>query len=128
MNPDYVVCNARAQVVDEGSVYSYWSSMLSIRRKYKDLFVYGDFSLIDDAHPSIFAFERRDKHSEALVVLNWSSQNVMWDPQSSGRRIIESGRLLQTNYDRKGIELTGAGMQLLPWEAGVFILEDIVIL
>jgi glycosidase len=100
--------------------------MLSIRRKYKDLFVYGDFSLIDDAHPSIFAFERRDKHSEALVVLNRSSQNVMWDPQSSGRRIIESGRLLQTNYDRKGIELTGAGTQLLPWEAGVFISQDIV--
>ena len=120
VNPDYALCNAAAQIADQGSVYKYWSSMLSLRLEYKDVLVYGTFNLIDEANPSVFAFERTSQRGRALIILNWSSQAVQWVVPLTSQYVIEQGSLMQSNYSREEIILQDDSIELFAWEAAVF--------
>lgn len=74
VNDDYSVCNAEQQQGDKDSVLSYWKKMLQLRRTFADLFVYGDFNLLDKDDEHVFAFEKEFKGQRALVVLNFTAE------------------------------------------------------
>lgn len=84
VNPDYEAVNAEAQRTfkEEGqlSVLQYWKRALENRKKHKEVFVYGDFQLLDDQHPTIFAYKRASSNdTEAFViVLNFSGERQEW--------------------------------------------------
>ncbi|KAK9327169.1 glycoside hydrolase superfamily [Lipomyces starkeyi] len=53
-NEDYKERNAAVQVDDPSSVFSYWRSILDLRRTYKDVLVYGKFELVDPTNEKIY--------------------------------------------------------------------------
>ncbi|KAK9482955.1 hypothetical protein V1527DRAFT_515382 [Lipomyces starkeyi] len=75
---DYKELNGASQVEDLFSVYSYWQSIFDLRRGYKDIFVYGSFTLVDPANEQIFAYARRYEDRVALVITSFSEKEFSW--------------------------------------------------
>jgi glycosidase len=121
-NPDYKVCNADTQTKDPNSVYHYWSELISLRHKYKDVFVFGSFRLIDEENPSVFAYEKKSFRNRAIVVLNWSCEPIKWLVPGQIQGTVESSVLLLSNYSKDKIIMVDSCIPLSPWEA--FIIHD----
>lgn len=72
--------NVASQLKDPNSVLAFWRKMLSMRREHGDLFVYGRYLCLDINDPNLFAFEKvaQDGKSKAIVVLNFSTNQLHW--------------------------------------------------
>jgi glycosidase len=117
VNPNYRHINAESQVSDPASVYTYWRSVLGLRKKYLDIFVYGDFVLVDRDNENLFAYTRQFEHQKALVVCNFTDRRVEWD--SVENLVGEEGKeVLLDNYGAS--ERFKGGLR--PYEAVVLLL------
>lgn len=121
VNPDYVQINAEAQVNDPNSTYNYWASVLGLRKKHLDVFVYGDWTLIDQPNQEVFAYTRQYEDDKALVVCNWTEKTIDWDAASNGIDAVKA--VLLDNYDTIAAaqHFTGGKWSLRPYEAVVFL-------
>ena len=119
VNTDYKTVNAAAQRSYKSdtdlSVLQFWKRGLENRKEHKDVFVYGDFTLLDDKHESVFAYKRTSENGEAFVtVLNFSGKEVQWEvPQAAKVEKWVTG-----NYSGKTApELETSGtVKLRAWE------------
>jgi hypothetical protein len=51
--------------------------------------IYGTYQLVDEHHPSVFAYTRIHGGDSYLIVLNFSREFVEWEvPQAYGRRWV----------------------------------------
>ncbi|KAJ8099531.1 glycoside hydrolase superfamily [Lipomyces tetrasporus] len=75
---DYKEWNAKAQVNDASSVYAYWQSVFRLRKEFKDILVYGTFSLVDPLNESVFEYKRTYGSSDALVVTLFKDTETKW--------------------------------------------------
>ncbi|KAK9365190.1 glycoside hydrolase superfamily [Lipomyces kononenkoae] len=119
VNPDYKDCNAAMQVDDPSSVFNYWRSILELRRKYKDVLVYGKFELVDPLNMEVCAYRRVCGSGTALVVTSFSDSFVLWKiPPETFR----PGKVILSNYpDIKGLQIE---LGLRPYEAFVYIYNN----
>jgi oligo-1,6-glucosidase len=124
VNDDYPVVNAAIQrSVPRGvkeikgsmlvTPYRFWQAGLEIRKQYVDLFTYGDFEIIWDAHPTVFAFKRMCDKQESITILNFSSKDAEFT--------VPPDREVKTwcmgSYDAVSTEKPKTGViRLLPWE------------
>ena len=84
-NPNYKEINAADQTARQDSVHSCWKTILGLRKKYKDVFVYGDFDLIDEDNLSLVAYKRTSAAGEvAVVVCNFTAGRVSFDGMPDG--------------------------------------------
>lgn len=91
VNDNHVDINAAAQTSDPDSVYHTWRRVLEQRKALKDVFVYGDFALVDEPNESVFAYRRQAADGQvALVVANFSAQSVSWPWEGKARRVLVS--------------------------------------
>jgi glycosidase len=111
-NDDYTICNAKQQSADASSVLAYWKRILALRSEHTDLFVYGDFDLVDPKDKSLVAFTKQWHGSKAFVVCNFSkTQQVFEIPGGmKGRAEI----LMGTRPGRDG-------RTLLPFEGRIYM-------
>ncbi|KAF2458981.1 alpha-glucosidase-like protein maltase [Lineolata rhizophorae] len=117
VNDDFAVVNAAEQVgrsaVGDPSVFEFWKLRLAERKKRKDVFVYGDFELLDEPNDKVFAYRRFSEYDSFLVVLNFSGQNVEWKVPKN----VEVKEWLAGNYTgRKPEKDSKEQVTLLPWE------------
>ena len=82
VNDDYKTVNAEAErkqsSTDQLSVLQFWERALANRKENKDVFVYGDFRLLDKEHDCIFAYERYTREKSFVIVLNFSGKEIEW--------------------------------------------------
>ena len=86
INDDYRNVNVEAQTSIKGltenvlSVWQYWQQALRHRKLHKDVFIYGDFELVDCDNEAVFAYMRSDtdKRNKWLVAMNWTTDEVEW--------------------------------------------------
>ncbi|KAK5193558.1 hypothetical protein LTR92_006929 [Exophiala xenobiotica] len=88
VHEDYKVWNAENQVADENSAFHYWRRVFRLRKEFKDVFVYGDFKMLDDEHECVVAYLRMDdsvsskedhaKKRKGLIVTNFSGKELWW--------------------------------------------------
>lgn len=94
IHPDFKEWNAVKQLEDPNSALHYWRKLLRLRKEYKDIFVYGDFEMLDLEHDSVIAYLRIDDRDEqpqtephaqaqvlrptCLVITNFSRNHVDW--------------------------------------------------
>ncbi|RSL61802.1 hypothetical protein CEP53_004977 [Fusarium sp. AF-6] len=112
VNDNYREINAASQTSDPDSVYHCWRRVLEKRKEHVDIFVYGDFQLVDEAHEKVFAYSRKaDNGDTALVVCNFAAETVSWTLPAKVREVLISptGRTLEG--------LNGGEIQLAPCEA-----------
>ncbi|KAK4442114.1 putative maltase MLT1 [Podospora aff. communis PSN243] len=123
VNDDYPIVNAAAQVAmgkaNERtalvSPYRFWQRALEIRKQHADLFVYGDFELIESMHPAVLAFKKSCESTSdvSITVLNYSGEEAEFAipkdcPVHSW--VMGSYDSLSTGKPKEG------RIQLLPWE------------
>ncbi|RFU24399.1 hypothetical protein B7463_g11941, partial [Scytalidium lignicola] len=81
-NPNYVNLNAASQIHDPSSPFTFWSSVLQARKKFKDVLVYGDFNMVDEDDGRVVAYVRATTNESSgekmLVVCNFSAEEVEW--------------------------------------------------
>jgi len=78
VNDDYAEgWNVQAQLGDQASVHTFYQHVLGYRKK-SDLLIYGDFRVIEKYrdHPQVFAFLRTFDAAIAVVLLNFSQDEV----------------------------------------------------
>lgn len=116
-NPNFKEINATSQVSDVTSVFYCWNTVLKARKTYKDIFVYGDFALVNDENDRVFAYTRAaDDGSVCLVVCNFSAQEIAWGGlKQSVKEILVSSR------DRSVGDFNSGKFTLGPYE-GVAVL------
>ncbi|KAJ5632797.1 glycoside hydrolase [Penicillium lividum] len=121
VNPNSTTINAEAQVNDPNSPYRFWGKVLGLRKKFLDVFVYGDWVLIDQPNQEVFAYTRQYGEDKALVVCNWTEQTIDWDATSNGIDGVKA--VLLDNYDTAEAtqHFTGGKWSLRPFEAVVFL-------
>lgn len=91
VNDNYKEVNAASQIHDAQSTYSAYRELLRQRKAYKEIFIYGDFAIVDEDNDRILAYKRIASNGDtALVVCNFSSENVAWQFAGKPSEIIFS--------------------------------------
>jgi len=73
VNPDHATVNAAAQVGDPGSVFEHYRRLIALRHE-DPVVTDGDFELLLEDHPAIWAFLRRTPDADLLVTANFSAE------------------------------------------------------
>lgn len=80
VHPNHKEINAASQTSNPSSVFHTWRSVLETRKKHVEVFVYGNFELVDEAHEQVLAYSRTAPDGQvAVVACNFSSKPVEWE-------------------------------------------------
>jgi oligo-1,6-glucosidase len=119
VNPNYTSINAEAEVANEASIFHYYKQLIQLRRQ-NDLIVYGDYQLILEEDPEIFAYVRTYQDKKLLVICNFYEEEPIFKlPREIN---FMTKQLLLSNYkvDEK-TSISEFSMQ--PYEARVYLLN-----
>ena len=111
VNPNYKTINAKAQMENPESVFSYYKKLIALRKQY-EVVTYGRYELIMEDHPQIFAYTRTIENEKLLCVCNYSSEKAMFEVPAE----FEGAKCLIANMKRE--EISGS-MILAPYECFV---------
>ncbi len=73
VNPNYTEINAEAERRDPDSVFSYYRTLIRLRKEYP-VFIDGKFELLMEEDEQIFAYTRTSDEGEMLVCANFSGE------------------------------------------------------
>ncbi|KAJ9665532.1 hypothetical protein H2201_004414 [Coniosporium apollinis] len=119
VNDTYPECNAEAQVGVKGSVFEYWANVLRLRKSHKDIFIYGDYQLIDPENNDVFAYTRTFRDQTVVVAANFRANNVEWPlPNIS----LKKEEVLISNYG--DLVVKDGVVSLRPFEAFAYPLAS----
>jgi glycosidase len=122
VHPNYTTVNAAAQVSDPASVFHYWRTVLRVRKEFLDIFVYGDFAMLDRDSEQVWAYTRRSEEQQAALVLcNFTGQTVEWD--AAAHKVGRVQEVLLDNYGGGQEKYQGAAWSLQPYAAAVLLLS-----
>ncbi|WP_338231170.1 glycoside hydrolase family 13 protein [Companilactobacillus muriivasis] len=110
LNPNFGEINARSQIEDEKSVFSYYKRLIDLRHN-SDLIIYGDYELLDPEDEQVFAYKRRYNDENLLVISNFAEETVTRDYGQS------KGKLMIGNYD------DDLDMEIRPYESKVYLFK-----
>jgi oligo-1,6-glucosidase len=120
VNDDYIKINAEAQSEPspnsgQMSVHAFWKRGLESRKKHKDAFVYGNFSLVGkDDDESVIAYKRFNDTEAFITLLNFSDQDTEWEIPAD----IHVNVWVAGNYPNGQADKSMNGqITLRPWEA-----------
>ena len=118
LNENYKAINVAQQLGDGDSLLNYYKALIALRKRsdYKDIIIYGDFSLFDEYHPSVFAFTRTYHGQTLLVACNFFSETT-----HLGLGPLKLSSQVTSNY--KDALLFDGTLCLRPYEAVVYVLD-----
>ena len=112
VNSNYPEVNAKAQVKDPDSVFSYYKKLIRLRHE-NEIIVYGDYELLEAESEETFIYKRTYENEHLMVLCNFTDHEVSVTDAVMGQ-IPDGAEKLITNYadDR--------GQTLRPYEAKVY--------
>ena len=115
---NYQKINVAANQKDD-SILSHYKKLIKLRKEgeYKDVIVYGDFTLIHPDHGEVYAFMRKYESRQLLVVCNFFGRQTQ--VEFPGLNAIN---ILAANYAHPKSELSK--LVLRPFEALVYEVEE----
>ena len=111
VNPNHAEINAAAAVADEDSVFHHYRRLIELRHS-EPAVAHGDFAMLLEDDPRIYAFTRRHGPTELLVIANFSAE------PASAEAVPDAGAWAVAELvvgDR-----APAGLELGPWEARAY--------
>jgi len=108
VNPNYKTVNAKAQLRDPDSVFSFYQRLIRLRRE-MPVITEGDFTLLMEEDEQVFAYLRSDGKQTLQVACNFSGACAALDEQARTQ-----GEALLSNYKE-----CGDAAVLRPWEVRV---------
>jgi glycosidase len=121
---DYRTVNAQAQTSNadtphpsECSVLGFWKRALEFRKFRKDVFIYGDFQLIDPDHEKVVAWKRWSEKTSWIFFGNFSGEEVLWEGLE-GTSVQVKQWMVSNYYDCEELHAKPkiGKIALKPWE------------
>lgn len=100
-------------------MFEYWASILNLRKSHKDIFIYGDFNLVDAENEEIFAYTRTFEGECVLIVANFKIESATMTLPPGGT--LQQEKLLISNYE--GIDVEGRKITLRSFEAFACVMK-----
>lgn len=127
VNDDYPSINAAAQLANPEpspgmlSVRAFWKRGLECRKENKDVFVYGDFEMLDMEDQKVVAYRRWSEKNAFITVLNFSGEQIVWGKMGD----LKVKKWVAGNYDERQLDekAKSGKLELRPWEAVLGMLE-----
>ena len=73
MHDLYQEVNVKKQEGDEESVLAFYKRALRLMKEHKDVFVYGDFEVVESENVSTFVYKKTYREKTAVVALNFTT-------------------------------------------------------
>lgn len=118
VNENYKWINVKNQMDDPDSLFNHYRQLIELRRfsSYKDVIVYGDYTLLNEHHPNVYAYLRTYEDKKLLIVSNFFEQPAIicltkWNVK----------KVVLSNYNDSSTQL--GCLNLRPYESIVFEVE-----
>lgn len=112
VNANHTFINAEEVVADKDSIFYHYKKHVQLRKD-EPAIVYGDYVLLDEEHPQIFAYNRIEGDTTLTVIANFTGEVVELSGTQSAAHL--QGEVLSTNYG-EATNYEGR-TQLRPYEA-----------
>ena len=112
VNSNYPEVNAKAQVNDTDSVFSYYKKLIRLRHE-NEIIVYGDYELLEAESEETFIYKRTYENEHLMVLCNFTDHEVSVT-DAVMEQIPDGAEKLITNY------ADDMGQTLRPYEAKVY--------
>lgn len=109
LNPNFKEINAKSDLVAADSIFYFYRQLLAYRKANKTL-IYGNLTMLLLDSEKIFAYQRKDKNGDFLIILNFTIAPLVVDDSIS----LANYQLAISNYGEKENDL------LLPWESRIY--------
>lgn len=115
-NPNYKAINVKNALEDKNSIFYHYKKLIKLRKELP-VITYGDFTLLMEEHPQIFAYIREYDSVKLLVVTNFSKKSTRFILDNSIE--FNEFKVILSNYDRNYESIRQ--LELEPYEAIAFI-------
>jgi len=112
VNENYVDINVEAALQDQDSIFYHYQKLIQIRKNSPTI-IYGDYKLIQEDHPAIFAYERTLEGEKILVVCNFYGEPTTFNYGSKA-----TAKILLSNEPDTSTNLEE--LKLRPYEAVMY--------
>ena len=112
VNSNYPEVNAKAQVNDPDSVFSYYKKLIRLRHE-NEIIVYGDYELLEAESEETFIYKRTYENEHLMVLCNFTDHEVSVT-DAVMEQIPDGAEKLISNY------ADDMGQTLRPYEAKVY--------
>jgi oligo-1,6-glucosidase len=119
VNDNYPSINAEVEMKNPDSIFNYYKQLINLRKQNK-LIVYGDYQLILEDHPEIFAYMRMYQDKKLLVVCNFYDNEPTFTLPIGISFMTK--QLLISNYEVNKQENISE-FKLQPFESRVYLLN-----
>lgn len=119
VNPNHTEINVAAAMADPDSVLHHYRRLIALRKELP-VVVEGEYALVEDTDPRVYAFTRTLGEERLLVVLNFGPERPVL--AAAGALAGRAAEPLLGNYPLDP-PIEPGGLALRPWEAQVFRLR-----
>lgn len=112
VNSNYPEVNAKAQVNDPDSVFSYYKKLIRLRHE-NEIIVYGDYELLEAESEETFIYKRTYENEHLMVLCNFTDHEVSVT-DAVMEQIPDGAEKMIANY------ADDMGQTLRPYEAKVY--------
>ncbi|MEK3907465.1 alpha,alpha-phosphotrehalase [Oceanobacillus sp. FSL K6-0127] len=112
---NYPEINVNRALEDKNSIFYHHQQLIQLRKKY-DIITYGDYQLLFEDDPKIFAYTRNWNGEKLIVISNFSGDNATVDLQLDKK--IANPEILLSNYADSPQSLEQ--LSLRPYESIVY--------
>jgi oligo-1,6-glucosidase/glucan 1,6-alpha-glucosidase len=116
VNPNYKEINAKLQLNDENSIFSYYKKLIKIRKS-NPVVVHGEYKLILEENREIFAYTRTLENEKLLVICNFTGNKTKFVCEEQIE--FKSRELLISNYD-VDVQEPIDNIELKPYESRIY--------
>ena len=106
VNSNYPKVNAKQEVSDPDSVFSYYKKLIRLRHE-NEIIVYGDYELLAPEDEALFIYTRMLGTQRLMVLCNFTEKEVAI-PQEVTEQIPADVKLLIGNYSKQKEEMLQA--------------------
>lgn len=101
VNPRYQEVNVKSALDDKNSIFYFYQKLIALRKEL-DIIVEGDFRLLLEDHPELFAYERKWKEECVIVICNFGEKDVAIENELLTR--ISDYNVILSNYEGSNLE------------------------
>ncbi|MEH7226222.1 alpha,alpha-phosphotrehalase [Bacillus sp. JJ1566] len=118
---NYKSINVENALEDNNSVFYHYQKLIKLRKEY-DIITYGDYELLDEEDPQIFAYVRNGENEKLLVVNNFYGKEATFAVPGNIEMENYTTDLLISNYGDSQTDIS-KGISLRPYESVVYHLK-----
>ncbi|MDN4526880.1 glycoside hydrolase family 13 protein [Fictibacillus fluitans] len=119
VNPNYKEINAKQAMEDPESIFHFYRRLIQLRKE-NEIIVYGNYDLLLEEHPHIYAYSRTLGGEKLLVMLNFSDERPVFEMPEEME--FSDHELMISNYEVHAEESIQT-VELKPYEARVYRLK-----